>query len=120
MSHPFSYCELHTRDTGKAKDFYRRLFDWKMSDSPTPAGTYTEIHTGEGLGGGLMAGRPPGGPSHWLVYVRVSDLAASTAKARELGGAVLIDGQAVPDVGSFSIITDPTGAQLGLWEPLKK
>ncbi len=26
----------------------------------------------------------------------------------------------VPNAGSFSIIIDPTGAMLGLWQPLKK
>ena len=120
MANPFSYCELHTDDPGKAKTFYAALFDWKLSDSPFPGGIYTEIKTGEGLEGGLMRNLAPNAPSHWLTYVRVADLKASTDKARQLGGRVLVDGQAVPDVGTFSVVADPTGATIGLWEPLKR
>jgi predicted enzyme related to lactoylglutathione lyase len=30
------------------------------------------------------------------------------------------EAQVVPNAGRFSIITDPTGAMLGLWEAKKK
>jgi predicted enzyme related to lactoylglutathione lyase len=37
-------------------------------------------------------------------------------KAKTLGAKVMKDVTEVPDMGWFSIITDPTGAMLGLWE----
>ncbi len=58
----------------------------------------------------------PGVPSSWLTYVDVADVKAATDQARSLGGQVLKDVTDVPGMGSFSIILDPTGAALGLWQ----
>jgi uncharacterized protein len=72
---------------------------------------------GEGTGGGMMSHPMPGVPSAWLPYVQVADIAAATAKAKSLGATVIRDTTEVPDAGTFSIIQDPTGATLGLWQP---
>ena len=61
----------------------------------------------------------PGAPSTWLAYVLVDDLSAATAKAKTLGGNVIKDATEVPGAGAFSIIMDPTGAVLGMWEAKK-
>jgi hypothetical protein len=113
--------ELQTTDLKKARDFYARLFDWKLEDAPVPGfGTYTMIGVGEGTGGGMMASPMPGVPSFWLAYVDVSDLTSATKKAKDLGAKVLVDSMAVADMGKFSVITDPTGATLGLWQSTRK
>jgi uncharacterized protein len=36
MANPFVHIELQTRDLATAKDFYSRLFDWKLEDIPRP------------------------------------------------------------------------------------
>ncbi len=118
MANPFAYCELHTQNPGQAKDFYGRLFDWKMSDSPSPVGTYTEIAPGEGIAAGLLASQAPGAPSHWLTYIRVEDVEAATQKARTLGANVLVEAAEVPNTGWFSVLVDPTGAHFGIWEKM--
>jgi predicted enzyme related to lactoylglutathione lyase len=79
--------------------------------------TYTVIKVGEGTGGGLVRNPIPGAASDWLAYVMVDDVAAMTGKAKSLGAAVVSDVTEVKGAGSFSIIKDPTGAILGLWEP---
>jgi uncharacterized protein len=56
----------------------------------------------------------------WLPYVLVDDIVAATAKAKSLGAAVVQDVKEVMGAGSLSIITDPTGATLGLWQPKAK
>jgi predicted enzyme related to lactoylglutathione lyase len=118
--HPFAYLELHTTAPDKAKDFYRRLFDWSTSDMQAPAGfTYTDIDTREGPPAGLRPAQVPAAGSHWLAYVKVSDLAAATQKARSLGAEVLRENVEVQGVGSYSVLRDPTGAPLGLWQPLQ-
>ena len=58
----------------------------------------------------------PNAPSTWLAYVLVSDVYASTAKAKSLDATVLKDVTEVPGMGRFSVISDPTGAALGLWQ----
>ena len=119
MGNPFVHVELMSNDVGKAKTFYGKLFDWTLEDMPMGDMTYTMIKVGEGTGGGMMKNPIPGAPSAWMAYVLVEDVRAATAKAKSLGAQVM---QAVTEVmgaGTFSIITDPTGAVLGLWEPKK-
>jgi predicted enzyme related to lactoylglutathione lyase len=52
----------------------------------------------------------------WLAYVLVDDIRTATGKAKALGATILRDVTEVPGMGWFSIISDPTGAHLGLWQ----
>jgi predicted enzyme related to lactoylglutathione lyase len=118
MANAFVHIELNTTDPEKAKAFYSKLFDWKLEDMDMgPSGTYTMIRAGEGPGGGMLNHPQPGAPSAWLTYVNVDDVTAATAKAKSLGAQVMKDKTEVPGMGWFTIITDPTGAALALWEP---
>ena len=116
-ANPFIHIELDTTDPERARAFYGALFTWKLEDSSMgPGMTYTMISPGEGPGGGLMKQPAPGVPSMWLVYVRVDDVRAATAGAKRLGAQVVKDVAEVPGTGWFSVIVDPTGAALGLWQ----
>lgn len=118
MANPFVHIELQTGDVAKAKEFYSKLFDWKLEDLPMPggSGTYTMINVGEGTGGGMVTSPAPGVPPHWLAYIGVDDVAASTAKAKSLGATVVQDVMEVGSHGWMSIIMDPTGATFALWK----
>jgi catechol 2,3-dioxygenase-like lactoylglutathione lyase family enzyme len=49
MANPFVHVELHTNDLARAKEFYSKLFTWKLQDMPMPGGgSYTMIDVGEG------------------------------------------------------------------------
>ena len=122
MANPFVHIELATTDLDKAKSFYQSLFDWKLNAMDMGGGmTYTLIAVGnEGTGGGMMKQMIPGAPSAWLAYVQVDDIRAATDKAKSLGARVMRDVMEVMDRGWLSIIIDPTGAPLGLWQPKKK
>lgn len=117
MANPFCHVELNTTDMKKAKDFYSKLFDWKLEEMP--GANYTMIKVGEGTGGGMMPNPVPGAPSFWLSYVLVDDIDASTKKAKSLGGQVMKDVTEVSGYGRFSVIVDPTGAAFALWKPNK-
>jgi hypothetical protein len=116
MANPFVHAELNTNNLPKAKAFYGELFAWKLEDMPTEKGSYTLINVGEGTGGGMMTNPVPGAPSAWLPYVQVDDVAAATKKAKSLGATVMKDVTDVKDMGSFSILLDPTGATIALWQ----
>ena len=120
MANPFVHVELHTKDLAKAKAFYGKLFGWKLEDMPMPGngGSYTMISVGDGTGGGMMSESQT--PPHWLAYVGVDDIQASTKKAKELGATVLQDVMEVGEYGSMSVIRDPTGATLALWKAKRK
>jgi predicted enzyme related to lactoylglutathione lyase len=117
MGNPFVHVELNTTDVGRAKGFYGALFDWKLEDVPMPDGTYTLIDVAKGTGGGLMKHPIPGAPSFWLAYVQVDDIGVAIKKAKALGATIKKDVTEVMGMGWLSIIADPTGAALGLWQP---
>ena len=120
MANPFVHVELATTDLDKAKSFYQSLFDWQLRDVDVGGGmTYTLIEVGEGTGGGMMKQMIPNAPSGWLAYVLVDDIRAATDKARSLGATIMRDVMEVMDEGQLSIIVDPTGAMLGLWQSKK-
>src|SRR6266508_3787352 len=107
MPNPFVHVELQTKDVAKAKTLYSKLFDWKLEDMPMP-------------GGGMFQNPDPNVPPFWLAYVGVDDVAASTKRAKELGATVMQDVMQVGDFGKMSVLRDPTGAHIALWQPLKK
>ena len=117
MANPFVHVELTTQDLPKAKQFYSALFGRQLQDMPMADGkSYTMINVGDGTGGGMMAAPDPGIPPHWLPYVAVEDLAASTARARELGATMIMENIPVADYGRFAIFKDPTGAVIAMWQ----
>lgn len=117
MPNAFVHVELSTTDVDKAKDFYSHLFQWTLQDVPMGDSTYTMIGVGTGTGGGIMKHPMPGAPSAWLAYVLVDDIHAATEKARSLGATIIRDVTEVMGMGWLSILIDPTGAALGLWQP---
>jgi uncharacterized protein len=77
----FCWVDLGTNDAGGAKAFYGGLFGWEFED-PTP---------------------------RWGVAFWVADPDQAAARARELGGSVVLAPFDIP-VGRFTILADPQGA----------
>jgi hypothetical protein len=119
VPNPFVHVELNTTDVGKSKAFYGKLFEWTLEDTKMGENgdlDYTMIRVGKGTGGGMMQQLIPGAGSAWLPYVEVSDIKVSTKKAQSLGAKVMKDVTEITDMGWLSIIVDPAGALLGLWQ----
>jgi predicted enzyme related to lactoylglutathione lyase len=116
MPNPFVHVELNTTDVDKAKAFYGKLFEWTLEDIPMGDLAYTMIKVGKGTGRGMMKQLIPGAPSSWLAYVEVADIKAATQKAKSLGATIMKDVTEVMGMGWLTILTDPTGAMLGLWQ----
>ena len=116
MANPFVHLELNTSDMAKAKAFYGTLFGWKFQDMDMGAdGVYTTFKPDNGPGGGMFT--VPGGNPGWLTYVGVDDIRSSTEKARSLGAAIQIGPQEIPNVGWMTILTDPTGCAVAMFQP---
>jgi predicted enzyme related to lactoylglutathione lyase len=119
----FCWVELLTRDVAAAKKFYGELVGWKLQEDPnlTAGRPYTLITPpgGEQSIGGMMtmegeqfANIPP----HWLTYIMVDDVDAKTKQVPELGGKVHCGPFDIPNVGRFSVIQDPSGATVALFQ----
>ena len=115
MSNPFVHLELNTPDLDKAKEFYGQMFGWTFSDMNTPAGIYSTFQPDKAPGGGLtsMADAPKG----WSAYVGVDDIKAATDKAASLGAKVCMSCQEIPNIGWMTVLIDPTGAMINLFQP---
>ena len=120
MPNPFGHIGLSTGDVEKAKEFYRNLFSWEYEEAPVETGMpYTFIKTGAEPGGGIMKA-PEGVPTGWTVYVTVDSVDAMIAKTTELGGAVIVPAQEIPGYGKFTVIQDPTGGVIAMWENFER
>jgi predicted enzyme related to lactoylglutathione lyase len=110
-TNPVVYTELHTQDPTGARLFYAELFGWKPEEEQTPMGPYTMF---QGLLAGLTKNRDAI-PVGWVPYVGVDDVARATKQAKKLGAEVLRDCIAIPE-GTFSVVRDPTGGVMGLFQ----
>jgi uncharacterized protein len=113
-----SWVDLGSPDVDASISFYGSLFGWTASEpGPPEAGGYRFfLQDGQmvgGIGPLMMEGQPPA----WLNYVSVADADETARKARDAGGTVFVEPTDVMDVGRFSVLADPTGAALGLWQP---
>jgi uncharacterized protein len=116
MANPFVHLELNTPDLEKAKAFYGELFGWEFNDTPMPEGIYSTFKPSDGPGGGITS---MGEGTAWLAYVGVDDIKAATAKAESLGAKVLMGNVEIPQVGWMTIMVDPTGARIAMFQPPK-
>lgn len=116
------WSELHTRDHGKAVEFYREVFDWTTETvADTDDFRYTvAVHDGDQQAGIMDASKflPEGVPSHWSVYFGTDDADDTIARAVELGGTLVMPAEDTP-YGRLAVLTDPTGAQFKLVGPNK-
>jgi predicted enzyme related to lactoylglutathione lyase len=119
MGNPFCHIELSTDDTGKAKDFYKKVFKWKLAAAKGMP--YTMIDTGSRqVGGGIQPKQMAEAPTAWLPYVEVDDVKKTLAKAEAAGARVVVPHMPIGGMGAIGVFVDPTGAGLGVWERAKK
>jgi predicted enzyme related to lactoylglutathione lyase len=116
MSNPFVHMELCTPETDKAKEFYSNLFGWKFADTDMGGGMiYSTFKPSDGTGGGVFS--IPNMPTAWMAYVGVEDIHAATRKAQELGAKICSGPMEIPKVGWSTVLQDPTGATIALFQP---
>ena len=57
-----------------------------------------------------------GVPPFWSTYIAVDDVDAATGRVHGAGGQVLMPPTDVMEAGRMSVVTDPSGAAVGLWQ----
>ena len=105
--------ELNVRDTKRAFDFYRTLFDWTI-DANNPI-KYGMVKTGQatGIGGGIA--EPPAGAAPCATfYVQVEDVKSYLDRAVRLGGKVIVPETVIPEMVTFGMFADPEGNIIGM------
>lgn len=119
MPNRFAHTELSTTNVAAAKEFYAKLFDWKLEDLAFGAGTYTMVSSGGRGIGGIQSVAADARPA-WLPYVEVVDVRKTLDAARAAGATIVVDYQEVGANGAIGVFLDPAGAALGVWAPKAK
>ncbi len=119
--------EIWVSDLERSKAFYADLFGWTFEAlSGYDRERYWQIlaPASAGVNGALVhdpdrdRGHDRGRGRTTVVYVHVPDLEQATQRAVSLEGVLVQERTAITaTAGSFAIIADPEGNQVGLWVP---
>jgi uncharacterized protein len=113
------WVDLWTSDVDGSRAFYAQLFGWEAMEPSEEFGGYFMFHRdGLPIAGG-MGDMGPTMPANdtWKVYLSTDDIAGVAATLEALGAATLSPPMAVADLGQNMVFADPTGANLGAWQP---
>ena len=113
------WIQLMSRDAPKASEFYRTIGGYDILENTASNRLSDYVLASDGYARATVKTIPNRDermqPS-WLPFVRVTNTVEALAKAKSLGGTVLIE----PKAGSLdvkvAVVADPTGAAVGLLE----
>jgi predicted enzyme related to lactoylglutathione lyase len=110
----FVWFEVMTRDLEKTKAFYSEIAGWKFAPFGGES-TYELMSAGEKQVGAVMP-VGPGEQPRWLGYIATDDVDGTTQRTQKMRGKVITPPKDIPDVGRYAVLTDPQGAELGLYD----
>lgn len=117
----FCWEELMSTDPEASTKFYQEIYGYSREDVDMgPMGTYRLLKRGDMNICGLMK-TPPEAPqaTYWISYIAVDDVDATTGRAEKLGGTILVPPMDIPKVGRFSMIQDPAGVTVALFNGME-
>lgn len=125
MDHTVVHFEIPAENVQTLKNFYEKLFAWKIIPAPAENMEYWMIQTvptdeqgmlqRPGINGGMPPKQQP--DQKPINYITVENIDTYISKVEELNGKVLMPKQQIPKVGYIAIATDPEGNQFGLIQP---
>lgn len=110
MSDAFVWFHNGSDNPRESVKFYEQLLGWKASEGPSGL---TMLAGDAAPFAGLAAKK--GKVGGWVPYVQVDDVASATRRAVRLGAELLEDGTRGP-AGVYSVVRDPGGALVALWQ----
>src|SRR5258708_31193615 len=113
VAHKPVWIDLSSGDAAGSRDFYSKLFGWKVEVYSDPKfGGYAMAR----IGGKDVAGIGPKqmheAPTAWTVYIASADAADTAKKAEGAGRKVIMAPSTIGDSGARATLTDPSAASL--------
>src|SRR5207248_715006 len=112
------WVDLSSTDAAASRDYYAKLFGWKVELAKDPAAGGYALAT---IGGKNVAGigptQQPNTPSAWMVYIGTRDADATAKKVEAAGGKVIAAPFDVLKSGRMAVFQDPAGAFISAWQP---
>jgi predicted enzyme related to lactoylglutathione lyase len=117
VAHKPVWVDLSSGDAASSRDFYSKLFGWKVDVNPDPQyGGYALAKIGGKDVAGIGPKQMDEAPTAWSVYIGTADAADTVKKAEAAGGKVVVAPMEVGDQGTMAFIADPSGAVIGVWQ----
>ena len=101
-----NHFEINADDIQRAKEFYEKVFNWKIERWGGPL-EYWNISAGE---------EDEEGINGIFNYVGVESVEKTLKKIKENGGEILKPKNPIPSVGYYAVFKDTEGNQLGIME----
>ena len=112
MAHPVVHAEIRSADPDATRQFFADLFGWKVASEGAFPG-YTFIDTGSDGAPYVAISPRQSAEDEVLFFVAVDDVAATPARAEQLGGRIVQPAQQVPGT-SFGVFADAQGHKVGI------
>lgn len=113
------WINLLTSDPERSRRFYTELLGWTAEDPDPIHGGYVNFRK-DGVRVAGCVGKRPGmeqAPDAWSVYLFSRDARATVEAATRHGGQVMQPAMDVGDLGVMAMVSDPSGAAVGIWQP---
>jgi len=118
MGNTIVHAEIPVTDIKKAKEFYSKVFEWKVDIMPTEM-NYALFNTGTPPGGGFTkVDKVKAGGA--VFYISVDDIEKKLKEIEKAGGKTVRKKTGVPGFGWDALFKDVFGNVLGLFTPMKK
>ncbi len=117
------YFEIPVDNLERAKNFYKKAFDWGIN--PVPQMEYTTLTTSAvdennmikepgAINGGMMQRRDP--LKTPVLTIIVENIEEAFKKIENLGGKIIVPKMELPNMGFYAYFMDTEGNILGLFQ----
>lgn len=125
MGAPVTWFEISTSKSKALRDFYAKIFGWKLQVLDDVGYALVDTQAEHGIGGGIGEA---GGPNQVTFYIEVDDPQAYLDRIEKAGGKTAVPVTEIPNMvpfregarrrrggpGAFAQFTDPQGNVVGL------
>jgi hypothetical protein len=114
------HVEIPSTDLKKSKEFYEKLFHWKVD--LVPEMNYAMWTAPAGPAGGFNPVKElcTCAEGCTLIYIQIENVDSKCKEIESAGGKVIKAKTAVGGMGWFAIIQDTAGGVIGIWENAPK
>ena len=114
----FVWYDQMSNDLPGVEKFYSKVVGWTLAPNTMNDQRYTLLQAGSAMIGGLMPipEHAKGVQPAWMGYIAVDDVKAYADKVKAAGGAIHRPPTEIPNVGTFAVAGDPSGAGFMLFK----
>jgi len=112
-----AWVDLSSKDADASRDYYAKLFGWKVEIAGPDAGGYALAKLGGKDVAGIGPVQDPNAPSAWNLYIGTRDADVVAKKVEAAGGKVIVAPFDVLKSGRMAVFQDPSGAFISVWQP---